>query len=122
MVRRTQPDAQDGSGHGGTVQNVLHSHIGNAGPLGGGYVLEGVLEFLEKFPASPGVDHLLVLAQAGRGQLAAARFRLAQIFGRQQSSADRAVGQQLNVVLPAELDHPYFGTPVDQRKFHLVGN
>ena len=79
-------------------------------------------KLLEKRPTAPGVDHLLVLAQAGGVQLGGTGFGLAEEPVREQATAEDAVGQQPDPLLLANCGHLHLGTPVNQRVLHLVGH
>jgi hypothetical protein len=80
-------------------------------------------KLLEETPGSPVINELLVLSKRGGVQL---RFRCGlsdtDPLLTQEATEQSSVGQQLNIMLKAELDHLLLGASVDHRVRNLVGN
>jgi len=81
-----EPAPDDDPRHRGVVEDVARRDVRDAHSVLGGDRVRDAKQFLEQRPAPPQVDHVLVLPQGGGAQVAGLRFRLIQVFFRQQTS------------------------------------
>src|ERR1700719_1321800 len=77
-------------------------------------------QFLEQRPSTPRVDHVLVLLQRGGAELGPPWLGTAQVFLREQTAKEGAIGKQRNSVVAAERSHPDLGPAIDERILDLV--
>src|SRR5215471_7343796 len=116
MIGHTKPYPYDDPGHRRPIEYVAHRHIGKADIV----FVSNLLQYLEQFPATPGINHLLILPQAGRIQDSAPWLRLPEVGIGQQPTAERSIGEQRNMLLLAEGDHAHLRPQVDERILHLI--
>src|ERR1051325_9613467 len=79
MVGDTEPYSYNNPSHRRTVENVANRHIGQAGTVLVSNLLQHLEQFLKQRPATPGINHLLVLPQAGCIQGGAPWLRLPEV-------------------------------------------
>ncbi len=77
-------------------------------------------QLLKQGPPAPAIDHALVFLQRGGGELGPLRLRSAQIFLREETAEQGAVGQQRHCVITAERRHVDLGPAIDEGVLHLV--
>src|SRR5262245_57830611 len=79
MVGNAEPYPYDDPSHRRTIENVAHRHIGQADPVLSSNLLQHLEQLLEQRPATPGVNHLFILPQAGRIQGGTPWLRLPEV-------------------------------------------
>src|SRR5205085_870931 len=120
MVSHAEPYSYDDPGHGRTLEDGTHRYIGDADTVLIGNLLQHLQQLLEQLPPTPGIDHLLILPQAGSIQGRAARLGLPEIGLGQQPSTKRTVCEQRNTIVVAEGHHTHLRPQVNEGVLYLV--
>src|SRR5580693_7645434 len=120
MLRYAEPRPDDDAGDRRTIQNVADADIGDAHPMFVRSSRQHPEQFLEQGPPAPCVDHVLVLLQRGGAEFGPPWLGAAQIFLREQTAEEGAIGEKRNRVFAAERSHPDLGPAIDERILNLV--
>mmetsp|Transcript_49275 Transcript_49275/g.154591 ORF Transcript_49275/g.154591 Transcript_49275/m.154591 type:complete len:430 (+) Transcript_49275:382-1671(+) len=120
MLLKPQASSDDRSSRGGLVDDPSLSHVSNRDAMLVSNDLHLGKKFLKQIPAAPSADHVVILLLRDRVEIFVLQFLVADIFICQETSANRAVCEQLDIILRAERSHELLWSLIDDAVLHLI--